>query len=67
MKSFYHAGLNLAGKINDVLLMAYLLEPAKRSYEMNVILRQIAEVEETTDYEQLKDEEKNRLRYTAFR
>lgn len=57
VKSFYHAGLNLAGKINDVLLMAYLLEPAKRSYEMNVI-RQIAEVEETTDYEQLKDEEK---------
>lgn len=57
VKSCYHAGLNLRGKVNDILLMAYLLEPAKRSYEMNVI-RQIASVEETADYEQLKDEDK---------
>ena len=56
VKSCYHAGLNLRGKVNDVLLMAYLLEPAKRSYEMNVI-RQIAAVEETMDYEQLKGED----------
>ncbi len=57
VKSCYHAGLNLCGKVNDILLMAYLLEPAKRSYEMNVI-RQIASVEETADYEQLKGEDK---------
>lgn len=57
VKSCYHAGLNLRGKVNDILLMAYLLEPAKRSYEMNVI-RQIASVEETADYEQLKGEDK---------
>lgn len=57
VKSCYHAGLNLCGKVNDILLMAYLLEPAKRSYEMNVI-RQIASVEETADYEQLKVEDK---------
>ncbi|WP_455631334.1 DNA polymerase I [Megamonas sp.] len=56
VKSCYHAGLNLRGKVNDVLLMAYLLEPAKRSYKMNVI-RQIAAVEETMDYEQLKGED----------
>lgn len=56
VKSCYHAGLNLRGKVNDVLLMAYLLEPAKRSYEMNVI-RQIAAAEETMDYEQLKGED----------
>lgn len=57
VKSCYHAGLDLRGKINDVLLMAYLLEPAKRSYEMNVI-RQIVDIEETMDYEQLKNEDK---------
>lgn len=56
VKSYYHAGLDLQGRVNDALLMAYLLEPAKRSYAMNVI-RQIAGVEESMDYERLENED----------
>ncbi len=60
VKTFYHtkiAKANLTGHIGDVLLMAYLLEPARRSYEMNII-RQIAGVAENLDYYNLSDEEK---------
>lgn len=36
--------------------MAYLLEPAKRSYEMNV-LWQMADIEEEIPWENLNEEE----------
>lgn len=56
IKQIYHTHKVLQGKIQDVLLMAYLLEPAKRSYEMSVI-RQIAKIDEIVNYADLNDEE----------
>lgn len=57
VKMLYHLNLDLKGKIYDTLLMAYLLEPAKRSYEMNV-LWQMADIEEEIPWENLNEEEK---------
>ena len=57
IKQIYHTHKHLQGTIEDILLIAYLLEPAKRSYEASVI-RQIAGVDELTNYADLKDEEK---------
>lgn len=57
VKMLEHLGLNLQGKVYDILLMAYLLEPAKRSYEMN-ILWEMADIEEDIPWENLNEEEK---------
>lgn len=57
VKTLEHLGLNLQGKVYDTLLMAYLLEPAKRSYEMNS-LWEMADIEEDIPWENLNEEEK---------
>lgn len=57
VKMLEHLGLNLQGKVYDTLLMAYLLEPAKRSYEMNS-LWEMADIEEDIPWENLNEEEK---------
>ena len=57
IKQIYHTHKHLQGTIEDILLIAYLLEPAKRSYEASVI-RQIAGIDELTNYADLNDEEK---------
>lgn len=56
VKSLYHLGLELNGAVFDTLLMAYLLEPAKRSYEIG-ILWEIAELDESVDWDNLSQEE----------
>lgn len=56
IKSLYHLGIKIKGAIFDTLLMAYLLEPAKRSYEMSV-LWEIAELDESVVWENLSREE----------
>lgn len=62
VKSLYHAGWQIKGETADVMLMGYLLEPAKRSYDMST-LRRIAGIEENASYENFSAEEK--LAYDA--
>lgn len=57
VKTFYHLGMNLHGKVYDTLLMAYLLEPANRSYEMN-LLWEMADIDVNVLWENLTQEEK---------
>ena len=56
VKSLYHLNLEISGIIFDTLLMAYLLEPAKRSYEMSV-LWEIAQLDESISWEELSEQE----------
>ena len=58
VKAFYHTKLPLKGKVQDVLLMSYLLEPASRSYEMDKI-HQLCELEDSLNYEELSTEDKS--------
>lgn len=57
VKSLYHAGWQIKGETADIMLMGYLLEPAKRSYDMST-LRRIAGIEENASYENFSAEEK---------
>lgn len=57
VKMLEHLGLDIKGKIYDTLLMSYLLEPAKRSYEMNS-LWELADIEEDIPWENLNEEER---------
>lgn len=58
VKALYHTKMELKGVVQDILLMAYLLEPASRSYEMDKI-RQFCDIDESLSYEDLSLEEKS--------
>lgn len=66
VKSLYHAGWQMKGKTADIMLMGYLLEPAKRSYDMST-LRRIAGIEENASYENFSVEEKLAYDVSVFK
>ncbi len=66
VKSLYHVGWKLKGTTADLVLMAYLLEPAKRSYDM-ATLRHICSMEEINSYEELPEKEKQVYDVSTFR
>lgn len=49
IKRFYHITKDMTGTIEDILLMAYLLDPGRRAYEITH-LRQMSHIDEDMDY-----------------